>query len=326
MSKKTWPYVTISLFFLNGCMTGNMENTILSQKFIHKYGFDISEQEWASRDQEGQIVSMLKNGVKVVTSYENGILHGPTTHTFPNSPIVEHLFVYDQGTLIKEILNDSKGIPISENAYEFDDRKILTLWDENGAPISIEEFDGEFLVEGSFFTPEHELEGKVESGFGERSRRDRTGLLICRELIENGVVSRHTSFHPNGHIHSISNYHDYQLHGEQKKFTSLGKPLMDLHWDHGVLNGLKVVYRDGVKASEIPYCNGQKHGLEIHFDDLSNKTAEIEWKNDKKYGCSRFFTNGTEEQEWFYNGSVVSQEKFEMLYDRAGLVSELIVE
>jgi antitoxin component YwqK of YwqJK toxin-antitoxin module len=303
-----------------------MGNTILSQKFIHKYGFDISEQEWTNRDQEGQIVTALKNGVKIVTSYENGILHGPTTHTFPNSSIVQHLAVYDQGTLIKEILHDAKGVPISENAFEFDNRKILTLWDEKGAPISIEEFDGDLLVEGTFFTPEHELESVVESGFGERFRRDRTGLLLARELIENGIVSRHTAYHQNGHIHSISNYHDYQLHGEQKKFTSQGKPLMDLQWDHGVLEGTKIVYRDGIKIAEIPYNYGQKHGTEIHFDDSSSKTAEIEWKNDKKHGCSRFFVNNTEELQWFHNGAVVSQEKFEILADRASLVAELTVE
>lgn len=320
------PYGIITLFLFSGCVSSNLENTILSQKYIHKYGFDISEQEWTNRDQEGQIVTMLKNGVKIVSSYENGVLHGPTTHTFPNSSIVEHQYIYDQGTLIKEMLSDTKGVPIREIAYEFDDRKVITQWDENGAPVSIEEFDGELLVEGSFFTPEHELEAKVESGFGEKIRRDRTGQLLYRDFIENGVVSRHTAYHPNGNIHSISNYHDYQLHGEQKKFTTQGKPLMDLHWDHGVLDGLKVVYKDGVKMSEIPYSNGQKHGTEIHYDELSNKTAEIQWKNDKKYGCSRFFINGTEELEWFYNGAVVSQEKFETLYNRADLVGELIVE
>ena len=326
MNRKTWPYLTLSLFLLNGCVSNDMGNSVLSQKFIHKYGFDISEQEWESRDQEGQIVSTLKNGVKVVTSYENGILHGQTTQTFPNSSIIERVYVYDQGTLIKEVLNDKKGIPISQNAYEFDDRKIVTLWDDNGAPMSIEEFDGELLVEGSFFTPEHELEGVVESGFGERFRRDRKGLLLSRELIENGIVSRYTTYHPNGHVHSISNYHDYQLHGEQKKFTSAGKPLMDLQWDHGVLDGTKIVYRDGIKAAEIPYSKGQKHGTEVHFDETSNVTAEISWKNDKKSGCSRFYANNTEEQQWFYNGALVSQEKFHMLSDRASLVADLTID
>jgi len=326
MSKKIGPYVTISLFLLNGCVSNNLADTILSQKFIHKYGFDLSEQEWTSRDQEGQIVTMLKNGIKVVSSYENGILHGPTTHTFPNSSIVEHLYVYDFGSLIKETIHDARGIPIQETAYEFDDRKIITLWDEQGTPMSIEEFDGELLVKGSFFTPEHELEGSVTGGFGERVRRDRAGLLLGRELIENGVMSRDTSFHANGHIHSISNYHDYQLHGEQKKFTSFGKPLMDLMWDHGVLDGTKIIYRDGVKVSEIPYHKGQKHGMEVHFDEEGKISAEIEWKHDKKNGCSRFFTNGTEERQWYYNGAIVSQEKFEMLTERANLVAELVPE
>lgn len=326
MSRKIWPCATISLFFLSGCMSSDMENTVLSQKFIHKYGFDISEQEWASRDQEGQIVSTLKNGVKITSSYENGILQGPTTHTFAGSSIIEHLFIYDSGNVIKEVLHDAKGIPMREIAYEFDDRKIITLWDEHGAPMSIEEFDGELLMEATYFTPQHELEGVVESGFGEKLRRDRAGTLLSRELIENGIVARHTAYHPNGHVHSVSNYHDYQLHGEQKKFTSLGKPLMDLQWDHGVLDGTKIVYRDGIKSAEIPYSNGQKHGLEIHYDEAQNKTAEIAWKNDKKFGCSKFYTDGTEEHQYYYNGALVSQDKFEMLSDRASLVAELVIE
>jgi len=307
-------------------MSGDGGHEILSQEFIHKYGFNISQEEWDRRDQEGQIVTVLKNGVKVVTSYENGILHGPTTHTFPHSSVVEHLFVYEQGTLIKEALHDKKGVPITETAFEFDDRKIVTTWDQHGSPLAIEEFDGDFLIEGSFFTPEHELEGAVEAGFGERFHRDRTGLLVNRELIENGVVSRRTIYHPNGNIHSISNYHDDQLHGEQKKFTSAGQPLMELQWDHGLLEGTKVVYRDGVKASEIPYSHGQKHGLETHFDESANKTAEITWRNDKKWGASRFFANNTEETQWFYNGSLVSEDKFDMLSSRSSLVADLVLE
>lgn len=325
MSKKYLLFAPIT-FFLGGCFSNDAENIVVSQKFIHKYGFDVSEDEWENRDQEGQIVSMLKDGSKVTHSYENGLLHGPTIYTFPNSSVTEKLLVYNQGTLIKEVLHDKDGNPISEEAYEFDDRKMITIWDGKGAPISIEEYDGDLLVEGKYYTPEHELEGQVESGFGERFKRDRSGLVICRDLIENGMISRRTNFHPNGHPHSISHYHDYQLHGLQKKFTSSGQPLMDLNWDHGILDGLKVVYQNGVKVAEVPYINGQKHGLEYHFDDLGNKTAEIEWKNDKKHGCSRFFSDGTTEQEWFYKGSAVNQEKYKMLSDRDIFVAELTLE
>ncbi len=323
MKKQYTGLALTTTLLLSGCFSDDVGNPIVSQKYVHKYGFDVSEKEWQEREEEGLIVSMLKNGVKVTHSYENGFLNGPTTYSFPHSSVVEKLQVYAQGTLLKEVLHDPAGIPISEDVYEFDDRKITTLWDEKGAPLSVEEYDGDLLVEGKYFTPDHELEGQVEAGFGERYKRDRSGLLLLRDLIENGTVTTRTNFHPNGLIHSISHYHDYQLHGEQKKFTSAGKPLMDLNWNHGVLDGLKITYRDGLKIAEIPYINGQKHGIETHYDDIGNLTAEIEWKNDKKHGLSRFFDSESTEEAWFYKGAVISQQRFETLSSRENLVAEL---
>jgi len=313
--------LTTSLL-LGGCFSGDGDE-IVSQKFIHKYGFDVSESEWDAREKEGQIVSLLKSGEKVSNSYENGILHGVSTVTFPNSSIIQKSLAYNQGVLLKEIVNDEEGIPISEDVYEFDDRRVETCWDEKGSPLSIEEYDNDLLVEGKYFTSNHELEGQVEAGFGERYVRDRMGLLLSRDLIENGIVSTRTNYHANGHIHSVSHYHDFQLHGEQRKFASNGQPLMDLNWNHGILDGMKIVYRTGHKVSEIPYINGQRHGLEYHFDESGEITANIEWKNDRKHGCSRFSTNDTTENEWFYKGAVVSQDRFEMLNTQEGLLSEL---
>jgi antitoxin component YwqK of YwqJK toxin-antitoxin module len=308
---------------LGGCFSGDTTNGIVSQKYVHKYGFDVSESEWEAREKEGQIVTILKNGERVVNTYENGILNGTTTYTFPNNSVVERLLVYNQGELLKEMVNDITGIPISEDVYEFDDRRITTMWDDKGSPLSVEEYDGDLLLEGKYFTSNHELEGQVEAGFGERYSRDRAGLLISRDLIENGAVSTRTNYHPNGQIHSISHYHDYQLHGEQRKFASNGQPLMDLNWNHGVLDGMKIVYRTGIKVSEVPYINGQRHGVEVHYDDAGRLTANIEWKNDKKHGCCRFFNNETAESEWFYRGAVVSQEKFEVLHGREEMIAEL---
>ena len=311
---------------LGGCFSSDSNHTVVSQKYIHKYGFDVSEKEWQDREQDGQIVSMLSNGVKITRSYENGLLHGTTLQTFPHSQVIEKLFVYDMGTLLKEMLYDPNGIPISEEVYEFEDRKILTLWDEKGAPISIEEYDGELLVDGKFYTPTHELEGRIENGFGERYKRDRSGNLLSRESIEDGIIAARTNFHPNGQIHSISQYHDYQLHGEQKKFTATGKPLMDLSWNHGILDGTKIVYRNGQKIAEIPYVNGQRHGTEKHFDDIQNLVAEIEWKNDKKHGESRYFTDERVEKEWFFKGGSVTEKKFETLSNREQFIADLNLE
>ncbi len=316
-------WIACTSLLLASCGTNQLPDQVVSQTYVHKYGFGVSEEEWEERAQEGQVVTTLKNGVKITHTYENGQLQGPTTFTFPRSNTVEKLLVYDQGTLLKETLNDTAGMPIREEIYEFDNRVIITLWDEKGAPLSIEEYDDELLVDGKYYTPEHELEGQVENGFGERVKRHRSGILVEKEFVEDGMVTSRTTYHPNGQVHTVSHYHDYQLHGEQLHYTSLGRPLMSLNWNHGVLDGLKIVYRNGFKVAEIPYIDGQKHGTEFHYDDLGNLTAEIQWHNDKKHGCSKFFTEDTAENEWFFEGELVSGERFQTLEDREKIIAEL---
>ena len=264
--------------FLSGCVlftscqTSNSVDQVVSQTFVHKYGFETSAKEWEERASDGQVVSMLKNGVKVTRSYENGQLHGLTSYTFPHSLIVERALVYDQGTLLKEQWNDAAGMPIREELYEFDNRRAATLWDSKGVPLSIEEYDGAILVEAKYFTPEHELEASVVAGMGERVKRDRNGLLISRDAIENGIMAARTTYHPNGEIHTVSHYENDLLHGPQTKYTASGRLLMELNWNQGVLDGLKTVYRNGSKIAVIPYIYGEKHGVERHYDDLGNIT------------------------------------------------------
>lgn len=318
-------FLTAIAVLLSACQHNcdNSTNQVVSQKYIHKYGFDVTEDEWEERSQEGQVVTLLASGVKITRSYEDGQLHGPTTHTFPHSQVVEKVLMYDSGTLLKETLSDRQGTPIEEKIFEFDDRTIVTTWDEHGVPLTIEEYENELLMEGKYYTPEHVLEATVEAGFGERIKRDRTGALLSRDIIENGIASQRINYHPNGQIHTISHYHDYELHGEQLKFTASGKPLMKLNWNHGTLDGLKTVYRNGIKIAEIPYDNGQKHGIEYHYDDLGHLTAEIEWRGDKKHGISRFYSEDTTETEWFFKGKTVSAQKFEILDTRERLMADL---
>jgi antitoxin component YwqK of YwqJK toxin-antitoxin module len=313
---------TISLL-LGGCFSNESANPIVSQQFVHKYGFDVTAQEWEARDGDGKIVETLKSGVQITRSYENGALQGPTTYTFPNSKVIEKLQVYDQGNLLKEVVQDGTGMPIREEIYEFDERTLVTVWDEKGAPLSIEELNGTLLVEGKYYTSSHELEGQVEVGYGERVKRERSGELVSRDKIRDGVVASRTTFHPNGEIHTISHLENGQLHGEQLKFTAAGKPLMKLSWNQGVLDGPKVVYRNGYKVAEIPYVKGQKNGTEIHYDDLGNLTAQVEWKSDKKHGLSQSFTDESTDTEWFYKGQVVAKDKYESMATRDRLVADL---
>ena len=323
MKMQFWPMLACASVLVTGCQSNKNNNDVVSQQFVHKYGFDVTEEEWEERAQDGQTITMLKDGTQVTRCYENGQLHGTTTFTFPNSTVVEKILVYDQGTLLKEVLNDSVGIPMREDVYEFDDRSIITIWDEKGAPISIEEYDNEALMEGKYYTAEHELEGQVINGCGTRIKRDRSSLLLCRDQITNGLLSERTSYHPNGQIHTVSHYTNDQLDGEQIKNTASGKPLMTLNWKHGNLDGLKTIYRNGIKIAEIPYVNNQKQGTELHYDDLGNLTAEIQWKNDKKHGFSRFYSEESTDNEWYYKGQIVDEQKFEMLESREKLVADI---
>ncbi len=305
------------------CQSNSGLDQIVSQKYVHKYGFDVSEAEWEERAKDGQVIEMLKNGVKVTRAYENGQLHGSTTYTFPHKSTIEKCMVYDQGSLLKETTYDQAGVPIREDLYEFENRNIITLWDEKGIPLSIEEYANDVLIAGSYYTPEHVLESSVDQGYGTRIKRDRSGLLISRDRMESGIIAERTTFHPNGEIHMISHYHDYQLHGEQLKFAPSGRPLMQLSWNHGVLDGLKVIYRNGIKVAEIPYLNGEKHGTELHYDDLGNLTAEITWKNDKKHGCTKMYSEESVDSEWFYKGQIVNAERFTLLEQREQIVADL---
>lgn len=304
------------------CQSAGPLDQVVSQTFVHKYGFETSAEDWTARDQDGQIVSTLGNGVKVARSFQNGKLHGLTTYTFPHSTTVEKQQLYDDGILLKEQLNDVNGMPIREEMYEFDNRIIVTLWDDKGVPLSVEEYDDEILVEAKYYTPDHDLEASVTAGSGERVKRDRSGLLISRDEMEDGVMICRSTYHPNGNIHTISHYDQYQLHGTQTKFTASGKPLMDLTWNHNVLDGPKVIYRNGEKIAIIPYVLGKKHGKELHFDDLGFMTAEIEWRDDHRHGPTNLYSEDATETEWFFNGQSVSADRFKMLNDREHIIAD----
>lgn len=323
ISMKRAFFLSFFSLLLASCQNSTSSDQVVFQKFVHKYGFDLSEKEWEEGPQEGQVISMLKNGVKVASSYEDGKLHGEVTHTFPHSDVIEKRLVYGQGTLLKETVYDLTGMPMREEVYEFDDRTITTFWNEEGIPLSIEEYEGEKLINGTYYTPDHELEGRVEGGFGLRVKRDRSGLLLLSDQIENGWIVSRTTYHPTGQPQTISHYKDYQLHGEQLKYTSTGKPLMQLHWNRGVLDGWKVVFRNGSKIAEIPYINGKKEGIEYHYDDLGNLTAEIQWKKDKKHGCSKYYTDEATENEWFFKGQSVTAKRFQALENRNQLIADL---
>lgn len=280
--------------------TSSLNNSVVSQRYIHKYGFDVSKNEWNDRESDGKVVTLLENGVKVTESFENGILHGPSSYTFPQSNIPEKIAIYDQGTLMKEVINDKKGVPIQEVAYEFDNRKVVTFWDQNGAPLSVEEYENDSLVEASYYNSLGEVESTIENGTGLRVKRDRMGKLLLKDQMEKSNLVQRITFHPNGEIESISQFDNYLLHGEQKIFTPNGDLNLIAQWDKGTLNGHKICYRDGIPFLEIPYVNGKKNGVEKRYDDEGKLISETAYMDDMKHGPSIAYKGKETKTDWFY--------------------------
>jgi antitoxin component YwqK of YwqJK toxin-antitoxin module len=315
--------VTVGSLFCSGCQQKRQENTIVSTKYIHKYGYAVSKNEFETRKYPGQVVSLLKNGVTNTATYENGKLHGVVTSTYPHSQTIELYQIYNQGNCVKEIRYDSSGMPVKEEVKLSPTRYATTLWYANGTPLSIEEHAGDELVEGQYFTPHHDLESRVEKGEGLRIKRDVYGTLMAKDEITEGLVSKHETFFANGSPESISYFKQNKLDGEKSTFTANGEPLNVKEYHHGDLHGKATFYKNGSKYLEIHYLDGKKNGVETHYGDDETISQEILWENDKRHGPTKYYMDGVPQIEYYYNGEHVSEVKWKEQNHIDQLINEI---
>jgi antitoxin component YwqK of YwqJK toxin-antitoxin module len=313
--------LVLSLSGCNNCC--NQDDNVVSERYIHKYGYAVSKQDWEEKNYPGQAITNLSNGVTVTTTYENGIKHGPTTHTFPHSQTVEHYCLYNQGNRVKEIAYDPTGIPVEEWVQLSPTRYSITTWYAQGSPMAVEEFVGDELLDGQYFTLVNELESHVEKGIGQATRRDRNGLLLATELFEEGYAIKKETFYANGAPKSIAYYYHNNLHGEKHTFAQCGEPLAIEEWVNGQLHGKSTYFKNGNRYLEIAYLYGQKNGIERHYIDADMISQEIVWENDLKHGPSVFYADGKPEHHWFYAGESVSKRKYDELTDPELLISHI---
>lgn len=315
-------YLIIPILFFS-CNRSTTDDTTISKKYYHKYGFEVPKQEWENRKEDGKIVTRKEDGITITQSYENGVLSGPTTYSYPHTSTTQKKLVYDQGTLLKEIIYDQNEIPIRESDYEFEGQVIKTCWNTTGVPLSVEEFKGNLLIEGKYFDEDNNLEATVTDGTGIKLKKDRSNTLLHKETLEKGKTLSKICYYSDGTIQSETTYLNDQPHGLQKKFTESGKPLAFINWRQGTLDGLKVHYRNGNVIHEIPYKNGNKHGLEKQFAASGNQISEIPWIHGKKHGSARVFTEDNSNIAWFYDGKAVTRNQFESYEKRASLVADI---
>lgn len=317
--KKSYYYLGC-FFLLSSCSSST--NHVVSQDFYHKYGLCLSKEEWIERDQDGKVISTLENGVTLTQQFENGQLHGQTTYSYPYNDVIEQIWDYEQGELVKITLLDKKGIPAREEFFTSDEEKSITHWDVWGAPIRIEDYHNEKLLSGTYFTPTHEVESLVENGNGIRIKRNREGILLAKDQILDGNLVQRTNFHENGEIQMVASYENFKLHGDKIEYTPLGQLHQISHWKNGLLDGIVSIFREGEKVREIQYQNNKKNGTERSFDQNGNILEEIAYKDDQRHGPTYIFGTNTFEEKWYFKDRPVSQDSFTMLQNREEFFAE----
>jgi antitoxin component YwqK of YwqJK toxin-antitoxin module len=322
MGKKISLIMVTLAFIAFGCQKDQPTDEVISQTYIHKYGYAVSKEEWQAKNYPGQIVSSLRNGITVTATYEDGQLQGPCTFTYPHSHTVEKYVLYHQNNPIKEILYDIAGMPVQETVRLAQNRYCITMWYKDGVPKSIEEYAQEKILEGQYFTPDNELEARIEKGLGTRVVRDNLGVLICKDSVEDGLLTKRESFYAGGSPESLAHYFLNQLHGQKRTFTSEGEPLAIEEWSNGQLHGISSYYKNGMKEVEISYLYGKKTGLETHFLDGKTISHQISWENGIKHGPETFFLAEGQKVIWNYDGKEVSQTRFQELSQIDAMISE----
>ncbi len=321
-------YILLAAVALMGCscQKKTKEDDVISQTYMHKYGYAVSQEEWQEKNYPGQVISSLRNGITVTATYENGKLHGPCTFTYPNSHTVEKYVLYNQDTPVKEILYDISGMPTQETTQLTENRYCLTTWYADGVPKSVEEYVKEELIQGEYFTAEHEIEAQVTQGKGLRILRDAQGTLLSKDEIEGGFLIKRDSFYANGSPESIAYYVQGKLDGIKKTFSIKGEPLAVESWAAGSLHGLSTYYKNGTKELEIDYLYGKKNGLEIHFLDGEAIAHQISWIIDIKHGPETFFLpGGAKKTVWNYENKEVSLNRFQELTNLDALLSDSLL-
>lgn len=299
------------------------KSDVVSQRYIHKYGYDVSKEEWGENHYPGQIVTTLKNGVTIVSAYEDGVLHGPTSYSHPYSQTLESLQIYDKGHLVKRTSFDIKGVPHKEEVFLSPSHVKVKLWYQTGTPMCIEERVDDVLIQGDYFTLQNEPESRVEDRMGTKTIRSPEGTLLAKETIENGVMVARETFHPNSIPHTFMTFYNNLLHGEKRVFGTTGEPVLVESYECGELQGPATYYQNGHKYQETAYRHDKKHGIERQYIDGETLVEETEYHEGLKHGPSIFYSDGFAKTEWYYNNEFVSKAKFDELTEREKMIAAM---
>lgn len=175
--RKTLSLLALALAVVGCRTTTSQYNDVVKETYIHKYGVPVTKADWVDQGKEGQIVSLHSDGVTVTNSYSKGILHGPTTFSFPNSSTIHHIETYSQGELVSKKENYPSGVSMKEELFEENHLVKRSQWYEDGTPQANEVYQNTFLLSGEYRTQLNVVESRVQDGHGSRICRSGEGDL-----------------------------------------------------------------------------------------------------------------------------------------------------
>ncbi|MDF2549732.1 MAG: hypothetical protein K0S07_799 [Chlamydiales bacterium] len=292
-----------------GSCQREVEKDVVKTAYIHKFGVRISGDEWAERGQSGQVISSLTNGVSLKRTYRNGVLHGPTTYSFPHSQSVEKEEIYEAGSLLQETVYYSSGMPKEQKKYTDEGLEVFT-WYEMGVPKSVELYQDRELLQGEYFTLNNDVDSSVDHGNGTKTVRDQFGHLVAQETFKEGYKILETTYYPQGMPSAVTPYLDGIVQGQRKTFYPTGEPKTLETWQHGVQQGITISFKNGLKYAETAYVKGKKQGIEKIFRDGLILAEEINWQNDQKHGPSKIFVEDQVKVSWFKHGKPTTKSGF----------------
>lgn len=315
-------FITVTL--TTSCVRQDLNHVpVVDKTYIHKYGVAVPSDFWTESGEHGVVVSTLADGTVVSNTYASGVLDGDTNYLFSHSSQVERTEVYANGVVVKETKFFFDGTPREEAVFENPQggsdlvSKTVSSWYLNGTPRNVEQYVGNLLVNGEYYTLENQLDSSVENYQGTRIIRDDYGQITARDNISNGQLVASTTYHANGSPKENIPYQNGFVDGSKQVFHPGGEPNSIEQWTSGQQNGITIVYQHGEKFAEVPYKNGVKTGIERRYRDGTLLVKEISWENDQLHGPSKTYVGDSVKVDWFYRGEPTTKVDFDRMMNKS---------
>ncbi len=316
MQYKNSLILTLISLAMVGCNYNNSQKNVISRRYVHKYGYDVSSDEWQTAKYPGQVLTMLKDGKTIVESYEDSLLHGYRTESFPHSQTIEKQETYERGKIVKRVTYNIRGVPQNEEIFISPTHILVTTWYQTGSPRCKEEYKDDILINGQYYTISNEVDSKIDNGNGDRVSRNQSGDMLSKDIFVNNAITYTETYYQNNYPHTTTFYNNGLEDGEKKIFEMTGEPISVEHLHKGEKHGLCTYYQNGYKYQESIYKNGLKDGVERHFVDGEIIVEETQYKNGVKHGPSIVYCDRSAKTTWYFENERVNKNKYEQLMNR----------